>query len=119
MLALILLFVSACSSQITSPNNVKRSEDQQGYTEEKTKITWLQWWKGEQGAATEELFANIESGFEESNPTIDLVIENLPFNEVHTKILSTHAGGIAPDVIALSSPWVAEFAAAGITSPLD
>jgi multiple sugar transport system substrate-binding protein len=119
MLALILLFVSACSSQITTPNNAEGSEDQKGNTEEKTKITWLQWWKGEQGVAGEELFANIESGFEEANPTIDLVIENLPFNEVHTKILSTHAGGIAPDVIALSSPWVAEFAAAGITSPLD
>lgn len=120
---LLLLVASGCSAQMTNNENESANETESSGNaasdNEKKEITWLQWWRGEQGEQGTEFFEEIESGFEEKYPEIDLIIEDMPFNEVHSKILTTHAGEIAPDVVALSSPWVAEFAASGILHPLD
>jgi len=131
-LLLVLLLVSmltACGAPTLSgggggepagsTSGETKAEKKETASGEKTTVTWLQWWKGEQGEKGAELFAKIEKGFEEQHPDIDLVIEDMPFGEAKTKIVTTHAGGIPPDVITLSSPWVAEFAAAGIVTPLD
>lgn len=82
----------------------------------KTVVTWLQWWKTEVG---EKPLLDLEKAFEAKHPDIDLVIEDLPFGQVRDKIMTLHAGGNVPDVITTGSPWVAEFAAQGITTPLD
>ena len=51
--------------------------------------------------------------FMETHPAIKVVYTRVPWDQTHSKLLTTMIGGNPPDVFALSSPWMAEFRAVG------
>ncbi|WP_240415235.1 ABC transporter substrate-binding protein [Paenibacillus periandrae] len=118
MLACTTFILSACSapSGVVNNNNPAPSTGAAGVSKAKTKVTWLQYWKSEVG---EKPLNDLKAGFEAKNPDIELDIQDMPFSQMHDKLVTLHAAGNVPDLILLTSPWVAEFAASGITEPLD
>ncbi len=123
----LMVFIAACSPPSAAPASQQKTPDekrpQQSVEQKndqnanaKTTITWLQWWKTEVG---EEPLKQIKEAFEQENPDIELNIEDLPYAQVHDKIVTLNLAGSPPDVITIQSPWVIEFAEAGISYPLN
>lgn len=105
--------VTAC----TAPAAPQGGQSQSGTNKEgKTVITWLQWWKSDVGEAP---LNGLKQAFEAKHPDIVVEIQDMPFAQVHDKLIALHTAGNTPDVLTISSPWVAEFAIAGISEPLD
>lgn len=79
--------------------------------DEKTTITWWQFWTDSRAKPViEELVAT----FEGANPNIDVQVVDLTWAEGHQKIVVGFATGTAPDVLELGSDWVAEFSSKGL-----
>jgi multiple sugar transport system substrate-binding protein len=118
MLACISLVLSACSapSGVVNNNPAPATGGKADAGKVKTKVTWLQYWKSEVG---EKPLNDLKAGFEAKYPDIELDIQDMPFSQMHDKLVTLHAAGNVPDLTLLTSPWVAEFAASGITEPLD
>ncbi|MGG1596453.1 ABC transporter substrate-binding protein [Paenibacillus naphthalenovorans] len=123
----LMVFIAACSPPSAAPASQQKTPDekrpQQSVEQKndqnanaKTTITWLQWWKTEVG---EEPLKQVKEAFEQENPDIELNIEDLPYAQVHDKIITLNLAGSPPDVITIQSPWVIEFAEAGISYPLN
>lgn len=73
------------------------------------------WAMGREG----EVVAALIPDFEQENPGIDVVVEQLPWTAAHAKLLTAFAGDATPDIAQLGNSWVPEFAALGALVPLD
>jgi multiple sugar transport system substrate-binding protein len=120
-----MVFLAACSPPAATPPASPQPKDQastqqnnkdSSKTANKTVITWLQWWKSELG---EEPLKKVKEEFEKENPDIELDIQDLPYPQIHDKILTQDLAGSPPDVLTIQVPWAIEFAESGISSPLD
>lgn len=79
--------------------------------DEKTTITWWQFWTDSRAKPViEELVAT----FEGANPNINVDVVDLTWAEGHQKIVVAFATGTTPDVLELGSDWVAEFSSKGL-----
>jgi multiple sugar transport system substrate-binding protein len=65
------------------------------------------WALGSEG----ELVQNLIPEFERRNPGIHVVIQQIPFNAAHEKLLTAFVGDSTPDVAHMGNTWVPEFAA--------
>lgn len=111
-MGLIICLAAACGAPATT--NKENNQKAEGKAEgEKTVVTWLQWWKTEAG---EEPLNELVAAFEAKHPNIKIDVQDLPFAQVHDKIVTLNSSGNTPDVIAISSPWVTEFAITGLRS---
>lgn len=119
LMIIFILLLAACSppTTVTKENNASSdNQDAQKESGGKTTIHWLQWWTAEQGR---EKINQVKVEFEKQNPDIELVIDELPFPQVHDKLISLNMAGMPPDVITVSGSWVTEFAQAGMIDPID
>lgn len=82
----------------------------------RTPVRILQWWANEQGWDT---LNGIKAAFEEANPDVELVIEDLPYNQAHDALVTQNLAGEAPDIIISQAAWLVEFARAGMITPID
>ncbi len=57
--------------------------------------------------------------FEEENPNITVEEQQIPYEELHTKLVTSIAGEIVPDVVRMDIIWVPEFAEMGALEVLD
>ncbi len=57
--------------------------------------------------------------FEEQNPNITVVEQLIPYDDFHTKLVTSIAGEIVPDVVRMDIIWVPEFAEMGALASLD
>ncbi|NUR89991.1 MAG: sugar ABC transporter substrate-binding protein [Nonomuraea sp.] len=57
--------------------------------------------------------------FEQEHPGVKVKVTAFPYAQYRDKVLVAMKGGTGPDVLALDQIWMAEFAAAGLISPLD
>ncbi|MEO5952075.1 MAG: extracellular solute-binding protein [Chloroflexia bacterium] len=57
--------------------------------------------------------------FEKLHPNVKVEAQALPYDDLRTKILTSVAGGEAPDLIRADIIWVPEFAELGALAPLD
>ncbi len=83
---------------------------------EKVQIHWLLHWITEQGP---DKINEVKRAFEAQNPDIELIFDNIPFVQMHDKVLTLSMAGMAPDIVTVSGAWVTEFANQGIIVPLD
>lgn len=83
-------------------------------TASEEKITLNMWGMGEEA----KLLSKIEPDFEKENPDIDLVVQALPWDQAHDKLLMAVASGKGPDVVQLGTTWIPEFAEAGVLKNL-
>ena len=58
-------------------------------------------------------------GFEASHPGITVKSVNIPYDDLHQKLLTATAGGDLPDVVRSDIIWVPELAKLGVLAPLD
>lgn len=110
---LLTSLVAACSAPAAPQGGAGGTNQNK---DGKTVITWLQWWKSDVGEGP---LNELKQAFEAKNPDIVVDIQDMPFAQVHDKLVTLNASGNVPDVLTISSPWVAEFAIAGISEPLD
>lgn len=57
--------------------------------------------------------------FEEQNPNITVVEQQIPYEDLHTKLVTSIAGEIVPDVVRMDIIWVPEFAEMGALASVD
>jgi len=65
------------------------------------------WALGSEG----ELVANLIPEFERRNPNIHVVIQQIPWNAAHEKLLTAFVGEATPDLAQMGNTWMPEFAA--------
>lgn len=66
-----------------------------------------------------EQLAKVVAIFEAENPNIKVEILNVPYDEFRRKLITSMAGGTAPDLIRSDIIWVSEFAYMGALAKLD
>lgn len=107
--------LAACAPPSTG-GNTNPTPEESASDGGRTKVRILQWWANEQGWDT---LNGIKAAFEEANPDVELVIEDLPYNQAHDAIVTQNLAGEAPDIIVSQAAWLVEFARAGIIAPID
>lgn len=78
------------------------------------KVTLNIWGMGEEA----KLLSKIEPDFEKANPDIDMVVQAIPWDQAHDKLLMAVASQKGPDVIQLGTTWIPEFAEAEVLKDL-
>ena len=95
--------VSACTAAVAPTQGEGQSPAQEGAT-----ITYWDWWSMTAGPSGR-MFEALPSAFAEVEPTIQLELQNVPFDEYFTKFLAAHAAGDVPDVMHSSVDWGRSF----------
>ncbi len=78
-------------------------------------VTLRFWAMGREGEVVQELVRE----FEQEQPGVHVVVQQIPWGAAHEKLLTAHVGGSTPDVAQLGNTWVPEFAALEALAPLD
>ena len=73
------------------------------------------WAMGREG----EVAAELVKGFEQENPGLRVVVEQLPWSSAHEKLLTAFAGDATPDIAQVGNTWLPEMDALGALEPLD
>ncbi len=108
---LFLLLIAPCIVFSAGQNEADNAGD-----DGKVQIHWLTHWVTEQGP---DKINEVKKAFEAKNPDIELIFDNIPFVQMHDKVLTLNMAGMAPDILTVSGAWVTEFAEAGIIVPID
>jgi multiple sugar transport system substrate-binding protein len=66
-----------------------------------------------------EVVAQFIPEFERRNPGIRVEVQQLPWSAAHEKLLTSFAGDALPDVCALGTTWIPEFASLGALTPIE
>ena len=80
-----------------------------------TRVTLRFWAMGREGEVVQELVRD----FERENPSIRVVVQQIPWGAAHEKLLTAYVGGSTPDAAQLGNTWIAEFAALHAIQPLS
>ena len=73
------------------------------------------WAIGREGEVVTELLRE----FEQANPDVRIVVQQIPWSAAHEKLLTAFVGGSTPDLAQLGNTWIAEFTALHALEPLD
>ena len=73
------------------------------------------WGLGREGEVVKDLVPE----FEQENPGIRVVVQQIPWTAAHEKLLTGFVGGSPPDLAQLGNTWIPEFAAIGALEPLE
>jgi multiple sugar transport system substrate-binding protein len=79
----------------------------------------ISFWHAYNPLETEMLEKTIIPAFQEAHPDITVVSMNVPYDQFRRKLLTSIAGGTAPDLIRADIIWVPEFAYMGALASLD
>ena len=101
-LALVAL---ACSSLLGGCHAASRA----------SRTTIRFWAMGREGEVVQELIGD----FERQNPDVHVIVQQIPWNAAHEKLLTAHVGRSTPDAAQLGNTWIAEFVALRAIEPLD
>jgi multiple sugar transport system substrate-binding protein len=72
------------------------------------------WGLGREG----EVVADMIPEFERRNPTVHVVIQQIPFTAAHEKLLTAFVGDATPDVAQMGNTWIPEFSEVGALEDL-
>jgi multiple sugar transport system substrate-binding protein len=73
------------------------------------------WALGREGEVVQQLLPE----FERRHPELSVVVQQIPFNQAHEKLLTAFVGRGTPDLAQLGTTWIAEFATVGALAALD
>lgn len=79
----------------------------------------ISFWHTYNPVETEALETKVIPAFEEANPNIKVEALAVPYDDFRKKLLTSMAGGTAPDLIRSDIAWVTEFAELGALVALD
>lgn len=69
--------------------------------------------------ATAPIFEAMAADFEKANPDVDVVIEDVSWDNLQQRLTTDIAGGTAPDIAIIGTRWLVDYAKQGIAEPLD
>jgi multiple sugar transport system substrate-binding protein len=69
--------------------------------------------------ATAPIFERMAAEFEQANPGVDIVIEDVSWDNLQQRLTTDIAGGTAPDIAIIGTRWLVDYARQGIALPLD
>jgi multiple sugar transport system substrate-binding protein len=127
-LALVMLVVGCAPSATPTPEVVKETVIVPEEVEVEKVVTatpvpagpvTISFWHAYNPLETEMLEDTVIPVFEAANPNITVESVNVPYDEFRRKLLTSIAGGTAPDLIRADIIWVPEFADMGALARLD
>ncbi|HQC41773.1 MAG TPA: extracellular solute-binding protein, partial [Petrotogaceae bacterium] len=77
------------------------------------------WFAGTQKQLMDLVDSKLIPEFEKNNPDIKIKAEFIPWGELSTKLTTSFAGGIGPDIFMHGQAAIAGFADKGIIMPID
>jgi putative chitobiose transport system substrate-binding protein len=110
IIAALSVSLLACSNDEAN-SGTKEKEEPAKSGELTGKVTL--WTASLAGEPFDTYFANIEKKFEEMHPELDVVIEDVPQNEMEQKVLTSLTGSDVPDVVNLNPHYMSNIAAQG------
>ena len=99
------------SASVSSETVVKEVESEETVT--------ISFWHAYNETEAAVLVDTLIPAFEAEHPNIRVEALTVPYDEFHRKLLTSIAGGTAPDLIRADIIWVPEFADMGALVPLD
>ncbi len=72
------------------------------------------WAMGREGEVVQELVRD----FERENPTVRVIVQQMPWDAAHEKLLTAFVGRSTPDLAQLGNTWIPEFVALRAVEPL-
>lgn len=84
------------------------------FAKEEKKIITV-WAMGAEG----DKISKIAKLFEESNPSVKVVTQSIPWGAAHEKLITAVVGGTTPDICQMGTTWIPEFADIGALTNLD
>lgn len=83
------------------------------------KTTTLEFWTISLSPWFDNYIKNTISAYEKANPGIKVVWKDIPIDAIQQKLLAAIAGGVAPDVVNLNTPFAFQMAEKGALVDLD
>lgn len=77
-------------------------------------VTLHFWALGREGEVVQELMPE----FERANPDLHVVVQQIPLNVAHEKLLTAYVGKATPDLAQVGNTWIPELAAVGALADL-
>jgi putative chitobiose transport system substrate-binding protein len=108
MTAMLALGLVACSSDDTSGGTDKEKAKD---GELSGKVTM--WTASLAGEPFDTYFKDLEKDFESQHPEVDVVIQDIPQNEMEQKVLTSLTGSDVPDLVNLNPHYMSNIAAQG------
>lgn len=108
LVAALSIGLMACSNDQASGTKETKGTKSDGLT---GKVTL--WTASLAGEPFDTYFKNIEKEFEDLHPKLDVVIEDIPQNEMEQKVLTSLTGKDVPDVVNLNPHYMSNIAAQG------
>src|SRR5690606_15382076 len=81
--------------------------------------TTVTFWHGYNDAETEALETRVIPLFEERHPGVEVEAVRLGYDDLRDRIVTSVVAGAGPDVVRIDLIWSPQFAAAGLSEPLD
>lgn len=103
--ALLAVGLAACD------NDEKSTKKSEGSGELSGEVTM--WTASLSGEPFDSYFADLEAKFEEMHPDVDVIIEDIPQNEIQQKVLTSLTGDDVPDVVNLAPRYMINIAEQG------
>lgn len=110
-IAALSVGLMACSNEDSGNGSASSDGELSG------KVTM--WTASLAGEPFDSYFDEIEKEFEEMHPDVDVVIEDVPQNEMEQKVLTSLTGSDVPDVVNLNPHYMSNIAAQGGLLELD
>ncbi|MBG0917945.1 ABC transporter substrate-binding protein [Exiguobacterium sp. SRB7LM] len=110
-IAALSVGLMACSNEESGSSSASSDGELSG------KVTM--WTASLAGEPFDSYFDEIEKEFEEMHPDVDVVIEDVPQNEMEQKVLTSLTGSDVPDVVNLNPHYMSNIAAQGGLLELD
>ena len=105
----LILVLVGCNSEGSSGNEGNDNQGEEGELSGEVTL-----WTGSlSGDPFDSYFEEIEKAFEELHPNVDVIIEDIPFNEMEQKVLTSLTGDDVPDVVNLNPHFMANIASQG------
>ncbi len=113
--AVLALSLTACGSNNGNGNesNNAGATNEGAATEEQLSGKVTMWTASLAGEPFDTYFKNVEKEFEAMHPEVDVVIQDVPQNEMEQKVLVSLTGSDVPDVVNLNPHYMANIAAQG------
>lgn len=73
----------------------------------------VMWTASLSGEPFDSYFADLKKGFEELHPNVDVIIEDIPQNDIEQKVLTSLTGNDVPDVVNLAPRYMVNIASQG------
>ena len=119
---LVLGLLAGCGSSSTAETKAPAAEapaSDNAAAEAPAQEVTIEFWTIDLKAAFEDFFNEMIANYESENPGVTIKWVDVPYDDVQSKLVTAIAGGNAPDVVNLNTPFTLTLAASGTLVDLN